>query len=276
MMHGDRLLTKLLVAIFALVLVGHAQAVKITQGPKVEHVAVATAQIAWSTDAGSSTLVHYGMNASDLSQQAKGADSSGTHRVTLSGLRPATTYYYVVESNGAKSGVESFTTRAPEGVEPPNENPHDRRILVGPVPQQVSENSASIWWVAASRNKSQLVYGMAPDAMNKQGMEDASDREREHHAVLAPLQPETTYYYAILAADGKPLANGQFTTEPKEYTSGGRVWITDGPVLEYLDSGAAVVAWSTSVNASTMVRYSQDPNNLNQNAEEKWGQETHR
>ncbi|MEO8727324.1 MAG: fibronectin type III domain-containing protein [Acidobacteriaceae bacterium] len=265
--------------LFAAVILGGAlcaQAVKITQGPKVEHVAVATAVIAWSTDAGSSTVVRYGMNASDLSQEAKGSDSSGTHRVTLSKLRPATTYYFVAESNGAKSGVRSFTTRAPSGVEPPNENSNDQRILVGPVPQQVSDNSAAIWWVAVNRNKSQLVYGTAANQMSKQGMEDASDREREHHAALTSLQPETTYYYAILDADGKSLATGQLTTEPKGFRSGGRVWITDGPVIEYLDSGAAVVAWSTSVNASTIVRYSRDPNDLNRNAEEKWGQETHR
>lgn len=270
----NRCLTMLLTVMLALP--GLGQSMEITHGPMIEHVTVEDAVIAWSTNAGSSTVVHYGLDAGNLSRETKGQNSSGTHRVTLSELRPATTYYFVVESSGKKSDVHSFTTKAPAGVEPPNEDPNDRRVLVGPVPQQVSEDSAAIWWVSASRNKSQLVYGTSPDKLTQQGMEDASNRERQHHAVLTGLLPETTYYYAVLDANGKSLVNGHFITEPKGFRNGGRVWITDGPVIEYLDSGAAVVAWSTSVNASTMVRYSQDPNNLSQNAQEKWGQDTHR
>jgi phosphodiesterase/alkaline phosphatase D-like protein len=252
------------------------QPVAITQEPRVEHVAVATTVIAWSTNAESPTVVHYGINANDLTQEARGGNSSGTHRVTLSDLRPGTTYYFSVESGAAKSGVKTFTTKAPAGVEPPNESSGDTRILVGPVPQQVSENSAAIWWVAAARNKSQLSYGTTQDQLNKPASEDASSPKDRHHAVLTGLEPDTTYYYAVQDANGKPVVHAQFTTEPENYKDNGRVWLIDGPVIEYLDSSSAVVAWSTNMNASTLVRYGQDANILNQNGQEKWGQETHR
>jgi phosphodiesterase/alkaline phosphatase D-like protein len=54
------------------------------------------------------------------------------------------------------------------------------------------------------------------------------------------------------------------------------VQITKGPVIESVTSNSAVIAWSTNVNASTMVKYGTDPNNLTQTAEAPWGGLTHR
>jgi phosphodiesterase/alkaline phosphatase D-like protein len=52
--------------------------------------------------------------------------------------------------------------------------------------------------------------------------------------------------------------------------------ITNGPTVEHADSNSAVVAWSTNTNASTLLKYGTDPNNLNQTAEAPWGGVTHR
>ena len=54
------------------------------------------------------------------------------------------------------------------------------------------------------------------------------------------------------------------------------VQITQGPRIESVTENSAIVAWSTNVNASTVVKFGTDQNNLNQTAEAPWGGLTHR
>jgi phosphodiesterase/alkaline phosphatase D-like protein len=71
-------------------------------------------------------IVQYGTDPKDLSQTAKNpirlnrAHSETTFRVRVQGLKPRTTYYYTVtsqgsdgKSDGVKSTVNKFTTPAP-------------------------------------------------------------------------------------------------------------------------------------------------------------------
>lgn len=52
--------------------------------------------------------------------------------------------------------------------------------------------------------------------------------------------------------------------------------ITQGPKVESSTGNDAIIAWSTNVAASTVVRYGTDPKNLDQTAEAPWGGLTHR
>ncbi len=101
-----------------------AQAERITDGPRVEGVGNTWAVIAWTTNTGGSTVVRYGTSANSLSQtaQAPYSDNEKTqaqnHRVHLKNLKPATTYFFVVDSgqgegtgSEAKSSVQQFTTK---------------------------------------------------------------------------------------------------------------------------------------------------------------------
>lgn len=54
------------------------------------------------------------------------------------------------------------------------------------------------------------------------------------------------------------------------------VQITHGPVVESTTETMAVIAWSTNVNAGTMLRYGTDPDHLDQSASMPWGGITHR
>ena len=49
--------------------------------------------------------------------------------------------------------------------------------------------------------------------------------------------------------------------------------ITHGPVVEQVTSNSAIVAWTTSAPSSAVLHYgtSNDPNSMNQAAEEAWG-----
>ncbi|HET9840070.1 MAG TPA: fibronectin type III domain-containing protein [Candidatus Angelobacter sp.] len=101
-----------------------APAVKITNGPKVEGVGPTWAVIAWTTNTGGSTVVHYGTSNNSLGQtaQAPYSDNEKTkaqnHRVHLKNLKPGTRYFFVADSGQgegtgteARSPVEEFTTK---------------------------------------------------------------------------------------------------------------------------------------------------------------------
>jgi len=101
-----------------------AQAVKITDGPRVEGTGPTWAVIAWTTNTGGSSVIRYGTDANNLTQTAKSAyaDNDKTkaqnHRVHLKNLKPNTKYFFQVDSGQgegtgteAKSSVAEFTTK---------------------------------------------------------------------------------------------------------------------------------------------------------------------
>jgi phosphodiesterase/alkaline phosphatase D-like protein len=92
-----------------------AQPLTITHGPKVEYVGRDKAEIAWTTSTGGSSVIHYGTDPNNLNQTAEapydksaGNGQHVTHRVTINGLQPNTTYYFVVDSGqGQGTGTEA-------------------------------------------------------------------------------------------------------------------------------------------------------------------------
>ena len=71
--------------------------------------------IIWTTDEASKSLVRYGTESGDYTDEAFDATMTTSHTVQLSGLTPNTTYYFAVNSTDAsgntnESGEYSFTT----------------------------------------------------------------------------------------------------------------------------------------------------------------------
>ncbi len=102
----------------------HAQQMTITDGPRIEDVSATSAEIAWTTSTGGSSVIHYGTDPNNLNQtaespyvQGRAGNGHATHRVRIPNLQPNTTYYFVVDSgqgqgNGGeiKSQVGQFQT----------------------------------------------------------------------------------------------------------------------------------------------------------------------
>src|SRR6266852_398453 len=98
-----------------------AASVRITQGPELELAKEYLTIIRWTTNNPGGTpdhfgIVRYGTDPNNLSQTAKSpirlnpSHASTIFRVRVQGLKPATTYYYTVESeeaNGTSDGVTS-------------------------------------------------------------------------------------------------------------------------------------------------------------------------
>jgi phosphodiesterase/alkaline phosphatase D-like protein len=100
------------------------EAVRIIDGPRVEGTGHNWAVIAWTTNAASSSVVHYGNERNDLREtgQSPYVDNDNvanqTHRVRLTNLRPNSTYFFLVDSGqgegtgtGAKSQISQFRTK---------------------------------------------------------------------------------------------------------------------------------------------------------------------
>lgn len=155
------------------------------------------------------------------------------------------------------------------------------RLLAGPIVQNLTDTSASIFWIASGEMPANLRYGI--DANNLDRTADPRDPNpnapknfRQYRAELTDLRPGKSYYFEIATRDGHISQTGTFQTEPASYDANNRLIITDGPQIEYLDSTSAEIAWSTNLGSSTLVRYGEDPNALVKIEEAPWGQSTHR
>jgi Purple acid Phosphatase, N-terminal domain len=96
----------------------HYDPVKIINGPVVENVTDTMAQIAWSTNVNSGTMVYYGENPDFLDKTGSMPWGGITHRVRLQALKPGTKYYFRAESGKgqgtgttATAELKSFQTR---------------------------------------------------------------------------------------------------------------------------------------------------------------------
>ncbi|HUR37370.1 MAG TPA: fibronectin type III domain-containing protein, partial [Terriglobales bacterium] len=265
--------------------------VQITNGPKVEYVTDKTAIIAWTTNLPASAVVRYGTDRNNLTQTAQqewggSTNASGrrTHRVEIKNLQANTPYYFVAESGQAqgtgatiKSDVMNLNTLTADAAAEAFKNKQNGsgiKIQAGPVPQSVKDVTASLWLMTSEDASVVVKYGTDRNNLN---MTAQSPTGKVHTLSLTNLQPSSTYFYEVNAGDGKATEKGQFQTENSmAATQRPRVFLTKGPVIEYLTRNNAIVAWSTNVRSSSIVRYGSDPNNLNQTAQAPWGQETHR
>jgi len=260
-----------------------AGALKIVAGPDIEFLGDSHAQIAWSTNVESSAIVHYGTDPNNLSQTAEQAwggtktKVSAVHRVKLDNLKPATTYYYQVESgqgygtgSSVKGQVASITTK--NRGEAASNAAKTSLIQAGPVPQNVTDTTANLWWMSPNNPGAVTVkYGTDKNNLSQTATSTGSGNEQQ--VKLSGLQPATTYYFQVTGGDLN--SSGQFKTEATGYSQA-KFRFTNGPVLERVGNNDAVIAWSTNARSSSLLRYGTDANNLDQTATSPWGQETHR
>jgi hypothetical protein len=72
----------------------------------------------------------------------------------------------------------------------------------------------------------------------------------------------------LTAWDG---AGAQAPAQSDPDTKPANVQLTKNPRIEHVDAHGAVIAWSTNVNAGTMVRYGTAPNHLDKTAQMRSG-----
>jgi phosphodiesterase/alkaline phosphatase D-like protein len=140
--------------------------------------------------------------------------------------------------------------------------------------QDVTQNSATIWWESSAPGPTILKYGTDPNNLNQTAQ--APWGQMSHHVPLPNLRPDTTYYFHVENPNGQVMGQGQFHTQAANWSQSQGVQIVNGPVIEQVTPTTAVIAWTTNVPSSAVVHYSTDSKNLAQTAEAPWGGTTHR
>jgi len=163
------------------------------------------------------------------------------------------------------------------------------KIVKGPVVEHTGTYTAVIAWSTNASSATILRYGTNPNHLDQTA--EMPWGGLTHRVDLKNLRPGTTYYFQADSSQAKGSGSsavsavGKFTTAGEEHAgnSAGRsgetrseLKITNGPVLEHVGADTAVVAWSTDLPSSSIVKYGTSPNDLNKRAEEAWGATTHR
>src|SRR5437764_10533910 len=238
----------LLLSIFALGQTTPAPAqpqnIQIINGPVVERTGPHGAVIAWTTNVGGSSVVHYGTDPNNLNQTAQAPyknasnQANQTHRVRIHNLQPGTTYYFVVDSGEgfgtgtqAKSQVAQFTTAQP-GQSANNGGQgggQALQIVNGPVVEDVGNNYDVVAWTTNDGSSSFVHYGTDQNSLSQTAQTDyaGSDKGNQnsqasaatHRVRIDNLQPGTKYFFIVDSTDGdnttgeakSPVA--QFTTK---------------------------------------------------------------
>jgi hypothetical protein len=209
------------------------QSVQITNGPSVQ-VNGNSAMLTWSTNVGSSAIVHYGTDPNNLSQTAESPWSNGQHTVTLNNLQPGSTYYFQVESAQGQ-GTGTGTMSRIEQFQVPNTNAYNNgygynnsgyssnngyynssqgqyqnngqvQITQGPVVEALSGNSATIAWDTSAPSNTVLMYGTNPSSLNQTA--EAPWGQNPHRVTINNLQPNTTYFFQVQSSQAQGTGSG--------------------------------------------------------------------
>jgi len=210
---------------------------KITQGPVVEGVGDNWAVIAWTTNTGGSSVVHYGTDANNLGQTAQAAYSDNektvaqNHRVHLKNLKPGTTYFFVADSGQgegtgteAKSSVGQFTTKGSgQGGGEAHEKVMAVKITDGPRVEGVGKDWAVIAWTTNTGSSSVVRYGTDQNNLNQTAQSRYADNDKPsgetHRVRITNLKPNTNYHFIVDSGQGEGTGTeakssiGQFTTK---------------------------------------------------------------
>lgn len=201
------------------------QAVKITKGPVVEHTGSTDAVVAWSTNEPSATIVKYGTDPNRLDRTAEMPWGGLTHRVTIKGLQPGTTYYFQADSSqgagtgtAATSGVDRFTT---EGGQPASERRGEARpelkLTDGPRIEHVGSTDAQIAWSTDLPSSSIVKFGTNPNSLNETAEQPWG--ATTHRVDLKNLRPNTRYFFSVHSAQGRNAPGQALDTPPQEFTT---------------------------------------------------------
>jgi ABC-type uncharacterized transport system substrate-binding protein len=263
----------------------------ITSGPNVD-ADTNSATIRWHTDRMTTTAVKYGTDQNNLRDERL-PGGSRDHKVVIADLQPGTHYVFqVLDANGNVQKTGDFTTKgsssasnsgSQSGSSASSNGAADNvRILDGPRPQNVTPNSATIYWRTDDVAASDVKYGTDQNNPSQRAYERGGSRE--HTAELTNLQPGQTYYFQILRRDGSVRTSGQFstptsnagsttpsTTNGSQPSNTATVNVNGGPVPQYVNQNTALISWKTDQQSSSTVKYGTDPNNLSQTATGNWG-----
>jgi hypothetical protein len=224
-----------------------------------------SAIVSWNTDNLSNSSVSFSTSPStfttpvSVSSMADNASGIGQHEVLLSGLNPATTYYFSVSSannqgqlttdNNGGPGY-SFTTTPGPSISTVN------AINIG-------NTAATITWTTDIGANSVVYYATSTSFASAGTVTDNND-VTTHSVTLPTLEPGTKYYYYVRSTGGGGYSEDKnIVSGIPQYYSFSTTNDLAAPTFSNFSStpatSSAVVIFQTSKDGDTIVDYGPTP-----------------
>ena len=222
----------------------------ITQQPTVTDITVSSANIRWTTDKASNSVLKLGKTSGNYTLQLGDLlnTTSANHLVAVNLLSKGTTYYYRVLStdiagNSVQSAEFTFVTDPGDITAP--------KLVSGPVITNASATAVIVTWETDEVANSIVEYGTAVVTENALGKAD--EFTTFHQVTLTSLASNQKYFLRVRSKDPSGNVNSGDT---QTLTTLGVPTITDVRVSDItLDS--ALVQWKTTSTTTSTVRYGQ-------------------
>lgn len=231
-----------------------------------------TASFVWSTDELATSTFKYGTTESYGQTASLDASQTTMHTATITGLTPATLYYYCItatdsSNNTSSSCGHSFTTEAEET--PADTNPP---TITSVSVSNITENGADITWTTDEVADGYVEYGTTPSYGSQTPL--VTDFSTDHMATLSGLVPDTEYFYQVVSSDGAgntaTSTENNFTTEtalgepapePEETQSAPtepttiQATVISGVEVTNVTADSTTITWITDVPADSQINY---------------------
>jgi hypothetical protein len=207
------------------------------------------AKINWATNRASTSFVYYGTTPTDLSQSKGALDLVTDHSQTITGLLPARTYYYRIQSfdndrsynlTDSYSDIGTFRTTAAAQIS---------EVKVS----DITADGAVLTWTTTVPTNARIQYG------DNKGYGLSIDDESgsyttSHTTKLTGLSSGTLYHFKInsTTAFGSTLSSDDYT-----FSTVSRPIISNIKFqpIDNEPSAGVTVSWTTNVPTSSTVRY---------------------
>jgi hypothetical protein len=166
------------------------------------------ATVTWSTDQLSSTQLAYGTTTALGQLSPLQTTLASSHGVTLTGLNPGTTYYFVAQSTNS-GGVTGYSTQfsfTTTGSSLP--------VISGVTVSPASGNTATIKWTTSTATYSYVQYGPAAGSYNRYTAQTSLTTSPQ---CALPYVPSGVVHYQLVSTDayGDQTVSADLTfTEP--------------------------------------------------------------
>jgi hypothetical protein len=160
--------------------------------------------VGWKTnDYATMGTVLYGLAEDSLNQSLNGNVAETLHVYNVTGLSPDTVYYFQVVSRDEynqeqRSPIVAVRTLEDGGSEEPP--PIEKWEIKGFDGTTTTTSADIIWQTPGAETKATLKVGTSPDNLSLQSI-DVTNYAETHLVPVNGLQPNTSYYFQVIAVD---------------------------------------------------------------------------
>ena len=224
----------------------------IQTGPTVGTITHISAVVEWTTDEPSTGKITYGPSAGP-NQVVTDATLSTSHRITLTGLAPETTYNLQLTATDAANNESEpkmavpFPTLAVPDITAPE-------IQEGPMVKYISDTEATIAW----KTDEPATSGISWNDGTVHGVFSDNALVKDHSVMITGLTASTTYNFTVSSTDafnnGPAFETGSpFTTKPTPDIK--PPVFTQTPIVNNTTHQSALLYWETNEPATCTILY---------------------